>query len=197
MQTIPIQVEEKNSDSGNSAQQQKIDSQSSEIVKSTPTKAVVRFFTKPTSQNVKFLTVYINDIPMEMMFDTGASFTTLNTRAMNQLQITTPLTRTISNTAAGQTYAFLFKASTIKVGSMELKNVQCAYLPDTSENLLGGSFLSNFHYYINEVDRTITFIPNSERVRIMDNTIESVDGEGWAEIDGKKFILRAGHFEKQ
>src|ERR1700690_1103997 len=72
--TSPMQVAEKNSDPGNYAQQEKIDSQSSEIIKSTPTKAVVRFYTKPTAQNMKFLTAYINDIPIEMIFDTGASF---------------------------------------------------------------------------------------------------------------------------
>jgi clan AA aspartic protease (TIGR02281 family) len=197
IQTSPLQVEEKNSDPGNGAQQQRIDSQSSEIIKSTPTKAVVRFYTKPTTQNIKFLTAYINGMPTEMIFDTGASFITVNNQTMNQLRITTPLIRTIANTASGPTYAYQFKASTIKVGSMELKNVQCSYLPAASENLLGGSFLSNFHYYINESDHTITFIPNSENVQITDSTIDPVSGEGWAEIDGKKFIYREGHFEKQ
>ena len=70
-------------------------------------------------------------------------------------------------------------------------------MPAISQNLLGGSFLSNFHYYINELDHTITFIPNSENVHITDNTMEPVSGEGWAEIDGKKFIYHEGRLEKQ
>ena len=195
--TSPMQVAEKNSDPGNYAQQEKIDSQSSEIIKSTPTKAVVRFYTKPTAQNMKFLTAYINDIPIEMIFDTGASFIAVNNQTINQLRITTPLIRTITNTAAGPTDAFLFQASSIKVGSMELRNVQCSYVPAASDNLLGGSFLSNFHYYINELDHTITFIPNSEKVQITGNTMDPISGEGWAEIDGNKFIYSEGHFEKQ
>lgn len=80
---------------------------------------------------------------------------------------------------------------------MELKNVQCSYVPAASQNLLGGSFLANFHYYINEVDQTITFIPNSENVHITNNIMEPVSGEGWAEIDGKKFIYREGRLELQ
>src|SRR5208283_4194722 len=96
---------------------------------------------------------------------------------MSQLKIATPIVKTVSETAAGPTATFLFTASSIKIGSIELKNVQCAFQPAAAMNLLGGSFLSNFDYSINERDHTITFIPHSENARISDNnTIAPVSG---------------------
>lgn len=197
-QGVPIPKEKLSSGPVNESPRAKIYDQSQEIIKSTPTKVIVRYRTQQSARNIKFLTVYMNDIPTEVIFDTGASFTTVNSQTMNQLRILTPLRPSISNTASGPTPSFLFNVASIRIGSLELKNVQCSYLPATSENLLGGSFLSNFHYYINEQDQTITFIPNSENVRITNNnTMEPVSGTGWAEIDGKKFIYNEGHMEKQ
>ncbi len=191
----PVQESEKSYDTGNYSQQQGIDYHRSEITKSKPTEVIVSYYTKPTGVNLKFISALINDIPTEMIFDTGASFITVNNQTMNQLRVTTPLIKTVADTAAGPTVSFLFTASSIKIGTIELRNVQCAYTPASSmNNLLGGSFLSNFHYSINELNHTITFIPNNENVQITDNTLEPVSGAGYAEINGKKFIYREGHF---
>lgn len=195
---IPIPKEEKNSEPVKEFHQAQRVDRSQEIIKSTSTKVVVRYRTQQTARNIKFLTVYMNDIPTEVIFDTGASFIAVNTQTMNQLRISSPLRPSTVNTASGPTPAYLFNAASIRIGSLELKNVQCSYLPASSQNLLGGSFLSNFHYYINEQDETITFIPNSENVRITNNnTLEPVSGTGWAEIDGKKFIYNEGQIERQ
>jgi clan AA aspartic protease (TIGR02281 family) len=192
---IPAQESGGGHDTVGYIQRQGIDSQKSQTIESTHSKVTVSYYTKPTVLNVKFLTVFINDVPTEMMFDTGASFITVNNQIMSQLKISSPLVKTVSDTAAGPTASFLFTASSIKIGSIELRNVQCTYQPASAMNLLGGSFLSNFHYSINELDHTITFIPNSENVRITDNnTMEPVSGDGYAEINGKKFIYRGGAF---
>lgn len=83
------------------AQQQRIDKHSSELIKSTPIKAIVRFYTKPSARNMKFLTAYINGIPTEMIFDTGASLINVNSQTMSQLRIVSPVIRSISSTAGG------------------------------------------------------------------------------------------------
>ncbi len=176
-------------------QQQKIDYQRTETIESTPARTIVSYYTKPDVLNVKFLTASINDVPAEMMFDTGASLISVNSQMMGQLKITTPLVKTVSSTAAGPVASFLFMASSVKIGTIELKNVQCAYQPSLSMNLLGGSFLSNFHYSVNEVDHTITFIPNTGNVSITGNSVEAAtSGDGYAEINGKRFVYRGGHF---
>ena len=161
------------------------------------TKAIVPFYNKPYSENLKFISVKINNIETEMMLDTGASYIAINNDTMQTIPNASPMIPTIMTTAGTPVKAYLFKAHSIKIGNMELFNVQCAYIPQTENNLLGGSFLANFHYYINEIDKTLTLIPNNERVKIKDNNIETISGTGYAEIEGKKYIYNNGNFEKQ
>jgi clan AA aspartic protease (TIGR02281 family) len=106
--------------------------------------------------NVKFIPVKINGIEFDMMIDTGASSVSLNLDAVKKLGITKFADKGISNTAGGSVLSYYFPCS-ITLGSFEVSNIQCSYnAENTSFNLLGGSFLKNFNYSINESENTIT-----------------------------------------
>lgn len=168
-----------------------------QIVSSTKSQTTIRYYSKPNVLNIKFLRIIVNDIPVEMIFDTGASYIGFNTNTINNLGIRSFLRSAISQTPAGPTTSYIFRMPSIKIGQIELNNIECAYIPTSADNFLGGSFLSNFIYSINEEDQTITFIPRGEKIRYIDMGIQASQGEGWAEINGVKYIYRNGKFEKQ
>lgn len=110
--------------------------------------------------NIKCLTVDINGVPFEAMLDTGASYVVLSLDAVRKLGIKEFVGSGIQRTASGFVPAYYFYAS-VKLGSFEIKDVKCSYLPSNpranSYVLLGGSFLSHFNYSINESEGTVTF----------------------------------------
>ncbi|PIU58196.1 MAG: hypothetical protein COS89_01600 [Deltaproteobacteria bacterium CG07_land_8_20_14_0_80_38_7] len=106
--------------------------------------------------NVKFIPVKINGIEFDMMIDTGASQVSLDSDAVRKLGITQFTDKKIHSTAAGDVWSYYFPCS-VTIGSFEVSNIQCSYNPEnTGGNLLGGSFLKNFNYSINESENTIT-----------------------------------------
>lgn len=106
--------------------------------------------------NTKILTVEINGIPFEMVFDTGASDVSLNSDTVRKLGVKSFVREVMVNTANGRAISYQFYAS-VKLGSFEVKDVECGYSPASSHNLLGGSFLKHFNYTVNESIGTITF----------------------------------------
>lgn len=106
-------------------------------------------------RNTKILTVEINGVPFEMLFDTGASYVSLNSDAVRKLGIKSFVREAVVNTANGRTASYQFYAS-VKLGSFEVKDVECGYSPASSQNLLGGSFLKHFNYAVDESVGTIT-----------------------------------------
>lgn len=106
-------------------------------------------------RNTKILTVEINGVPFEMLFDTGASYVSLNSDAVRKLGVKSFVREIMVNTTSGRTASYQFYAS-IKLGSFEVNDVECGYIPASSQNLLGGSFLKHFNYSIDESVGTIT-----------------------------------------
>ena len=137
----------------------KVSPKKSRVVSSSPDSQTLKYFTKE-SANIKYLTLEVNGIPIEAMFDTGASVVAFNTETIQKLfgagVVKSFKGKTSMSTANGIVEGYAFDLSTVRLGTMEVANVECQYAPYTRDNLLGGSFLSNFNYSINETDQTIT-----------------------------------------
>jgi clan AA aspartic protease (TIGR02281 family) len=140
--------------------------------------------------NIKYFVVEINGKPIEMMLDTGASYISFNTETIRMLGINSFVRKENMRTASGNADAYIFVLPSIKLGTIELKNVECTYLPTLGDNALGGTFLAHFNYSINETDQTITFVPKRGDVSLSEEHLPAAkQSVGWAEINGKKYIL--------
>lgn len=108
--------------------------------------------------NIKYLDVEINGVPFEVMLDTGASYVCLSSEALRILGINR-FNQTIKmKNVIGMFDAHGFRLSSLKLGSFEVRDIEAFYIPSSSYNLLGGSFLKHFNYEINESAGTITFV---------------------------------------
>lgn len=151
---------------------------------------------KKNQTGIKYLTAEINNIPVEVMLDTGASYIALSSDTVKRLGISGFKSKTTTSTAGGNVPAYVFECASVKLGSMTINNVTCSYVPTLSSNLLGNSFLSNFIYAVNEEEETITLIPKNNRTYISNNKIMPVEGSGWAEVDGKKYRYEDGRLKE-
>ncbi|MBF0328796.1 MAG: retroviral-like aspartic protease family protein [Nitrospirae bacterium] len=118
----------------------------------------VKYYQKVSSR-LKYITVLINNVPVEMVFDTGASHIVLNSEGVRKIGISRFGKRLKAESANGSVESFSFIADSVKLGSIELKNVEIHYVPKSAMNLLGGTFLSNFDYFVSERSGAITFFP--------------------------------------
>lgn len=125
----------------------------------------IQYYEKPHSK-LKYITVYINNIPIEMLFDTGATDIILNANAVQALGIKEFLRQGTASTAGGYVTQYSFMASSIRVGLIDLRNIEIWYAPTASESILGASFFSYFNYFIDEENKTITFIEKGKRLYI-------------------------------
>ncbi len=156
--------------------------------------------------SLKYITVQINGVPMELLFDTGANSIVLNDTALRSLGIMEfSATRKLqSNTAGGIAEGYVLTLNSIKVGSILRQNYDVGYIPSSTENLLGSSFFANYNYYIDEDYKVIRLIPKGsfvfdspwqppppvERQRTGSGRIE-------VEMDGKKFIYGQGWLDSE
>lgn len=109
-----------------------------------------------SASGVKYLPAKVNGIEFEMVIDTGASYVSLNSEAVRKLGVKEFTDKKIHSTAGGNVWAYYFPCSVL-LGSFEVSNVQCSYNPELKDNLLGGSFLKNFNYSVNESEGAVTF----------------------------------------
>ena len=122
--------------------------------------ATVSYYEKPSvGSGIKFITADLNGVPVEMLFDTGASTIVVNKETFDKLSISGPLKQVTAHTAGGNADNYTFELSSVKIGSIEVSNVITAYAPTSEENLLGGSFLNKFKYLIDEKRKVIIFTP--------------------------------------
>lgn len=88
----------------------------------------------------------INNQPVQFMVDTGASWVAMNTRMARKLGINYRYEgdQSVAGTAGGNVRVFLVKLQSVKVGEIELQNVDGAVIdsPTSDEILLGASFLN-------------------------------------------------------
>ena len=111
------------------------------------------------SSGLKYLTVHINNIPFEMVFDTGSSHIVVNAEAMRKLGLSHFNRKLEGDSVNGTVESYSFYAESVRVGSLILKNIEVHYVPNAKMNLLGGTFLGHFNYFVSERDKSITFFP--------------------------------------
>lgn len=87
----------------------------------------------------------INGLPVNFLVDTGATFIAMNANEAKRLGLSYRLDgqRTVVSTASGMVEAFIVKLAKVKVGEIELRDVDAAVITGDSptEVLLGMSFL--------------------------------------------------------
>jgi clan AA aspartic protease (TIGR02281 family) len=151
--------------------------------------------------SLKYITVQINGVPVELVFDTGSNSIVLNSAALQSLGIMEfSATRKLqSHTAGGIVEGYVLTLNSIMVGSILRYDYDVAYVPSSTKNLLGSSFFASYNYYIDEDYKVIRLIPKGsfvfdspwqppppvERQRTGSGRIE-------VEMDGKKYIYGQG-----
>jgi len=153
--------------------------------------------------SLKYVTVQINGVPVELIFDTGATSIVLNSDALQGLGIMEFSTagKLQSHTAGGIVEGYVLTLDSVGVGSILKYNYNVAYVPSSTANLLGSSFLSDYNYYIDEDYKVIRLIPKGSFV--FDNPWQppapaeaesprTGSGRIEVEMDGKKFIYGQG-----
>jgi clan AA aspartic protease (TIGR02281 family) len=172
------------------------------ITPEEPISITIPYYSKPTVRNIKFLQAEINGILTEIVLDTGASTIVLNENTVRQLQINQFGKPYTVSTAAGHAIAYPFIAKSMKLGNIEIHDIECAYTPSLKDNLLGGTFLKNFEYTISEQKQTIVFTPINNTVVLTptntnNNNPYGQSQAGWIEVDGKKrYILSNGQIRE-
>lgn len=136
---------------------------------------VIKFYKKPNATNIKYVQVYLNGYPVEMIFDTGASTISVTKEVYASLGINKIIGRTISNTAGGYVHGDAFIIPSVKIGRIEVKNIRATYNDVITVNLLGGEFLKNFHYFVDEKNQTITFLTDDELLDGKDSGLSGAD----------------------
>ncbi len=151
----------------------------------------------------KYITVQINGVPLELLFDTGANSIVLNDAALRSLGIVevSDTRKLQAKTPGGIVEGYVLTLNSIKVGSILRQNYDIAYIPSSNENLLGSSFFTNYNYYIDEDCKVIRLIPKGSFVFDSPQPSPSIErqriGSGRIEVemDGKKFIYGQGWLE--
>jgi clan AA aspartic protease (TIGR02281 family) len=110
---------------------------------------------------LKYVTVYLNEVPMELVFDTGSNQVVLNSDGLLHIGIAEfDDTRKIqSHTAGGVTDGYIIKLNSIRAGNIKKNDYDIAYIPSSTANLLGASFFASYSYYIDEDYKVIRLIP--------------------------------------
>ena len=118
-----------------------------------------KYYEKPGAANIKFITVHLNGVPVEMIFDTGASAIVVNDETFSKLNIRSDLKKVTVHTAGGNADGYTFELPSVKIGNIEVKDVIAFYAPTSQMNLLGGSFLNKFTYLIDDKRKVVVFTP--------------------------------------
>jgi clan AA aspartic protease (TIGR02281 family) len=110
---------------------------------------------------LKYVTVYMNEVPMEMVFDTGSNSVALNSEGLQRIGIKEfDDTRKVqSHTAGGVTESYLVRLTSIRVGTIRHNEYDIVYIPSSTANLLGASFFGGYSYFIDEDRSVIRLIP--------------------------------------
>jgi len=94
--------------------------------------------------------VSINQIPLTLLLDTGATYTFIDSDKVPSLTLGKEI---ILNTAGGDIIAHIAKADTLIVGDLELKDFNLTVAPfkqEYSDGLLGMNFFNRFDFKINQ-----------------------------------------------
>jgi len=92
----------------------------------------------------------INDTPLKLILDTGATYTFINSEKLSSVDIGKEI---MLNTAGGTIIANFAKADILRIGELELKDFPITIAPFTqekSDGLLGMNFFKKFDFKINQ-----------------------------------------------
>ncbi|MBI5234016.1 MAG: clan AA aspartic protease [Deltaproteobacteria bacterium] len=111
--------------------------------------------------HLKYVTVYLNETPLELVFDTGANNIVLNRDALQRLGISefTESHKIQSHTAGGVVAGYIITINSIRAGNMQKKDYPVTFVPSSTENLLGANFFTGYSYYIDEDYKVIRLVP--------------------------------------
>jgi clan AA aspartic protease (TIGR02281 family) len=152
---------------------------------------------------LKYVTVYINERPVELVFDTGASSVVLNSDGLLHVGITEfDDTRKVqSHTAGGVTEGYIIKLNSIRAGNIQKNDYDIVYIPSSTTNLLGASFFTGYSYYVDEDYKVIRLIPKGSYFfdRLEQQTGHRTTGSGRIEIEmgGEKYIYEGGGLKRK
>ena len=150
---------------------------------------------------LKYITVFLNEMPLELVFDTGANNIVLNKDALQRLGITeiNEAHKVQSHTAGGVVAGYILTVNSIRAGNVQKKDYPVTYVPTSAENLLGATFFSNYSYYVDEDYKVIRLVPKGKY--FFDSPEQPVvpppvtppatapgSGHIEVEIDGEKYI---------
>lgn len=144
---------------------------------------------------LKYVNVYINNMPLELVFDTGANDVVLNSDAMRRLGVSEiSYTRKVrSLTAGGVVEGYTVNLNSIRFGTIQKRDYDVSYVPSSMENLLGATFLTGYSYYVDEDNKVIRLVPKGG---FFSNRPEEAVGDRRStgsglievEIDGKRYV---------
>ena len=100
--------------------------------------------------------VTIEDTPLTLLLDTGATLTVINEEKISSLEILNE--NIMLNTAGGEINAQLKQADSLKVGGLEIMKFQVISSPFQQENadgLLGMNFFKKFKFKINQEEEVL------------------------------------------
>jgi clan AA aspartic protease (TIGR02281 family) len=153
---------------------------------------------------IKYITAYINGVPMELVFDTGANKVVLNSDGLVRIGVNEfdDTQKRQAHTVGGVVEGYIVKINSIRVGNIQKDDYDIAYIPSSTKNLLGASFFTNYSYFVDEDYKVIRLIPKGsyffdspeqppvDKQRTGSGLIE-------VEIDGEKYIYEYGGLKRQ
>jgi len=92
----------------------------------------------------------INQTPLTLLLDTGATYTFIDSDKIPSLTLEKEI---LLNTAGGDIIAHIAKADTLSIGDLELKDFKLTVAPfkrQYSDGLLGMNFFNRFDFKINQ-----------------------------------------------
>lgn len=156
---------------------------------------------------IKFVTVQMNGVPIELVFDTGANSIVINNDVLQRLGITEYSTARKLNvqTAGCVIEGYILTFASVKLGNIEKNNYDISFVPSSTKNLLGASFFAGYNYYIDEDNSVIRLIPKgsylfnnpSQTPAPADVRQKAINGRIEVEMDGKKYIYGNGWEESK
>jgi clan AA aspartic protease (TIGR02281 family) len=148
---------------------------------------------------LKYVTVYLNEAPVELVFDTGATSIVLNgsgllTAGIAEFDDTWKIQ---SHTAGGVTEGYIVRLKSVRIGNVRRNDYDATYLPSSTANLLGASFFAGYSYYIDEDRKVIRLVPKGSS--LFDRPAEPEAGQRTTgsglievEMDNEKYIYKGG-----
>jgi clan AA aspartic protease (TIGR02281 family) len=153
---------------------------------------------------LKYVTVYINEVPMELVFDTGSNHVALNSAGLLRIGIKEfdNARRGQSHTAGGVIESYIIKLNSIRVGNILQNDYDIVYIPSATANLLGASFFSNYSYFVDEDYKVIRLVPKGSYYfdRLQQPVADQQrtgSGRIEVEIGDEKYIFERGKLRLQ